>query len=351
MYKINHVLLLNIVFLLIIGCKKDHQDLCPRIDLAATVETDLLTHFPLERIAQFIGPFNIGGSNPEYLLSSYRIFPIDEKSFIVTDGQKVMRALWDNGDIMCRYSNRGRSSLEYQLVLNCSYSDGKVYISDPISSKIIICDVDGKAEKQITLKPREELYPLGNGLFAKLFPPDSEKHRLYDVIDESGKVIRESSIHTTNYSSAILQSPSVLMMEENPCILPAFCDTLYHISATTDSPLLFFDKGKFRVPSSYYSDLQQLNQHADEYIDIQSVKQVGAFIFVEYFKSGMHRIIYDLETGKAVFSIIIKDGTEPVLGIPFDYNGRTLFLWPSYSDNRHIVFTSVPEEEYWLFSR
>lgn len=336
--------------LLLGGCREhpaESGDARYTINLADAMKERESQDFDIARLGTFEHQFVI---DEETLPFSFHWFSsMDEKSILVADWDNAARVSLEDGSILARYARKGRGPMEYSRITSCQFMDGQVYVRS--REKVIVCDPDGHTVREFPVRASEQLELLPGGHFFHFYAASfSEDRHLYDVLDADGTVLRESSVVVPTVGrTAMIYTNGAQNFDGSWYSMPSHTETLWRISETEDRPWIELKLGAYKMPSEYLSSLDKQREVRDQYISLYRWYLIDNYFFCQFTRGDFHCIIYDLERDKLLFHT--KTPKMAGSGIPFEYEGETLHLWPVFTDEHHILFQSEPSEDLWLFSR
>lgn len=331
--------------------RPEHTETRYRLDLSTSIKTSTLCpDFNLSSLGHFERQLVLDES--EYLLSSLSFYPYDNKSVFVAGSGYALRISLPGGKVLSQFSRMGRGPQEYLSISGLFFRNGKVWLEDVNGGKLIVCDTLGGVEQVISVGRNESLIPLDGDAFLKTYPVNSPAGHLYDILDEEMRVHRTSKLSLPDVrSEAFLFQNAPQIIGGDLFIQPQFSAYYYKITVKEETPWLYLDAGSYEMPPKVRSDPVLLEAEQDHYLNLQSLIIVGSLAFVEYWMDGLHRVVYEMETGEILFNIVVKTGEEPQTGILLKSYGKYYSVWPVFSDEYFVICESYPGEELWLFSR
>lgn len=350
MYKTKFYCLLALAGTLLLGGCRHHNaggEARYTINLADALKERETFSFDISQLGSFEHVLSI---DEETLPFSFHWFSsMDKKSILVADWDNAARVSLEDGSILARYAHQGRGPNEYTRITRCQFMDGQVYVRS--SEKVIVCEPDGRAVREFAVNPTDELEMLPGGRFFRFYAAgfDEDRH-LYDVLDEDGNVLRESSVVVPTVGrTAMIYTNGAQLFDGEWYSLPSHTETLWKISETTDQPWIEMKLGAYKMPSEYLSTVEGRRQVSDQYIDLSRWYLIGNYFFCQFKRGDYHCVIYDLKHDKLLFHAISPKLTG--VGIPFEYEGETHHLWPVFTDEYHILFQGASQDDLWLFAR
>lgn len=317
------------------------------VDLVAAVKSGEVRAFDLAALGTVEHRLVI--DETEQPFASFNFFPVDEQSALVMDWDKAARVSLDDGSILARYGRKGRGPMEYTRLRSCSFLADTVYLRS--NTKILAFDLEGQGIGESAVVSTQNLVLLPGGHYFRFNATDfKEDVPLFDVIDRSGNVLRQSSIVASSVGqTAILQLNNARKWDGDWYTLPAHSDMIWKISETEDVPWIRLWEGSYAMPAEYLADLEKYDEMADLYITELSYLLVGDYFLCRFARGDYHLAVFDLKTGKLLFHTTSKQ--REGLGFPIDYEGQTISLWPVFADEYHIICRGKTSEELWLLSR
>ena len=347
MWRNNLFPALALIVILCLGGCRSKADNGMYVDLAASVKSGNVRQFDLTQLGSFEHRLSVDEETQPFIF--YSFVGLDERSVIILDWETVARVSLEDGSILARYARRGRGPLEYTRVRSCRYLEDTVYVRS--NEKIIACTLDGQGIREMPVRATDNITILPGGHFFRFNATSFEEDvHLFDVLDETGTVLRESAIIApTVGETAIAHLNGARFYDGAWYVQPAFTDQIWRISETEDEPWITINYGPYRMPSEYLSSLEAMDAFADSYITSETWHLIGKYFFFRYYRGEYHFCVFDLESGKLVFHS--KSEKRDDAGIPFAYQGQKVLLWPVFSDQYHIIFRGDAPDDLWLFSR
>ena len=336
------------VLLLLGSCGREECPARYAVDLTAAVKGGIVEQFDLTQAYRFEHRLIIDEETQPF--RSYTFSAMDERSVLLRDDYTVARVSLEDGSILATYGRIGRGPMEYTRVRSVSYLNDSVYVRS--NTKVIVFDLGGNATRESRINdPSENLVFLPGGRHFRFNAVNFEHDvPLYDVVDESGNVLRTSDVICESIGeTAVMYLNGAFMYDGAWYSLPRLTDIIWQISETEDIPWIELRQGSYKMPPEYLIELGGRSVVSDQYIWIYLWAMSGKYFFCTFSKAGIHHVVYDLENGKLLLhtkSPRLEEG-----GIPFEYEGETVYLWPAFIDDYHIIFRGRTLDELWLFSR
>lgn len=345
-------ILISVVAFFCQTCRKPEQiETRYRLDLStSTKASTLCSDFDLSLLGHLERRLVLDES--EYLLSSLSFYPYDNKSVFIAGSGYALRISLPDGKVLSRYSRMGRGPQEYLSISGLFFRNGKVWLEDVNGGKLIVCDTLGGVKQVMSVGRNESLIPLDGDAFLKMYPVNSPAGHLYDILDEEMRVLRTSKLSLPDIrSEAFLFQNAPQIIGGDLYIQPQFSSYYYKITVKEEKPWLHLDAGSYEMPPEVRSDPVRMEAEQVHYLNVQSLIIVGSLAFVEYWMDGLHRVVYEMETGEILFNIVVKTGEELQTGILLESYGIKYSVWPVFSDEYFVICESYPGEELWLFSK
>lgn len=237
----------------------------------------------------------------------------------------------ENGSFLSKLDKKGNGPYEYSSISDVIYSekDKSLYVYDIRRNRII--------------KYSESLDPLGevandsissiqmnkNNQFIVSYNQYHKGKFLVGIYDENfehlASFIENSYNGNTNVNLRRINSISIFNGE--PYIyIP---DTLYHLTSKGAEPVLVIGKGNYKIPIEVESDAGRKDER-NKYIWGDYGYLVGDYFFMSFiYNKNIYFDIWETKRNELKARRTIKSYQE-LVGIPFNINGETIYIWPSF---------------------
>ena len=289
------------------------------------------------------------GDDPSTYLMNPRFAFFDEESVLAFARDRVLRLSIRDGSFLCAYGRPGRGPGEYIQTDQCYVRGGEVYVNDILSNYHVYAAEDGKLLREAPVAEDRSQFnilgPLEGEYSLVCYSSMSTKDHLFDVVDASGKVVREGSV-PVDFEEARRQGGIRLgryvRMNGYTCVSDDNYD-LYRVLPKRDELWIRFDRGDY-------------TQRSDRRLSVGNLKAIGPFFFLELHMDRTDVMaIYDLDSRRLVFTSTYsaqKDGVERyhTWGIPYERDGETLYLQPVMAERDLLVCRDRTEpDNYYIF--
>ena len=351
----NYLTALALALALLPGCRRGGADGFVTkgpdgvVTLAVGATADLtkpVTDFRLEDYYEPVGEI-LPSDDPRTFMRGMNFAYYDANTVLAYSGDRVIRLSLADGSFQGEYGHKGRGPGEYTMVLSAFVRDGRVYVNDIMSTYHVYEGVDGHHLQDVPLFDKTQqfcaLYPLEGDYSMILYASTAGKKQVFDIIDGSGNLVRESSLQDDNEEIAqrggIRIGYSIPLGEDWG--VPSDRDrTLYRISPERDIPWVRFDYGRYSPTDSPLMVLERFSVS-------------GPFFLASLNgESSYFRAVYDLQRCRLLFvTENLRNNTRAErAGIPYELDGQTLFLWPEFAARDLLICRNVhTADNYYCF--
>ena len=321
------------------------------INLAVGATADLtepVEDFRLEDYYDLVGEILPSDEDPRTFMTSMGFFHADDETVLVQSRDRVVRLSQKDGSFVCEYGRKGRGPGEYTQPLLCFVQDGEVYVNDIMSRCHVYALEDGRLLREFPLFEKNSQFstyaPLDKDHGIVCYSSLSGKDHLYDVVDGTRQVVRESELPLEPHQSgqgavrvgfARRMDGKLYVPYEEPDLV------LYQVSAGKETPGFRMDKGSYTPYSST----------GDHWLIEDEWMSFGPFFYVTLRrKGGLSAIaVYDLKRRALVLYKTAGDADSfRTRGLPYTRDGQTLYLIPDFGDREVLVChdLAAPDNHY-----
>lgn len=314
--KTGCLIFLQIIFLVITGCKKEsdvNKDSLPVFDMEATIGRQVPDTFMWNSIAKKITYVPLSTS-PDALFGSAQLIHIDKDFYCMVD-QKTGSIFYSNkkGKIIHSFSKKGQGPGEYAWLtyVSMSLKDSTISVFDQKSEKYIVYDLRGNFVKETMLKEK--------GLNTVHFVSD-------DFAVAKGRDVGDYRLCVTDKDLNIREN--LFPMDTTLTEMERFCmiwqlnysrnrdmfianfaneDTIFAVTAKGAEPVCVLKKGKYTLPEEEAKKPMDIT--SSPYIRSMWLSSVLDYYLITYlFENQIYDEVWSAKDNRIVSRLLCENG-------------------------------------------
>ncbi|MBR1678234.1 MAG: hypothetical protein IJ701_02110 [Bacteroidales bacterium] len=324
------------------------------VTLAVGATADLqepVWDFRLEAYYEPIGEI-LPSDDPRTFMTSMIFAYYDSESVLAfsPDGPgRVIRISLKDGSFLGEFGRSGRGPGEYVTPLFVFAKDGEVCVNDMRSICHVYSAADGSWLRDMPLEEETVLFsnytPLEDGLGIVCHSSMSGNPRLFDIVDASGRIVREGKLSGDGQRPSLEEGIAVRYIRQTGDgygLLTSDTGGMYRITAEGASPWLSFDPGHYSLTGK-------------DRIVVSQIFESGRFVFLSIQVLDNYRqAVYDVQSGRLVFcsAVDLSEWDVVVPGFPYSRGGESVTLAPYLAYGGLLICRDVlAEDHFYCFRR
>jgi hypothetical protein len=287
-------------------------------------------------------------TNDSCLLSDIKIKDVSDSDIWIKDNHVIYRIDRKSGRILFKLDRKGQGPEEYLSVSDFAidYETRTVFIYDINKKKMIMYDFEGKYLNSFKNNFIGSFDLTDENYFIVSYNPYADEPFHTGIYDKSWNLVNRfmSKTDAVNQNGNLYHFDILYKFEGKHYFKKSFGDTVYLVDIQSIKPYFVISKGKLKIPVRIATDISKKTERSQYiYGEFGYILSAGYYFSSYFYQDANYQDIWDMKTSSLIYRNL-RHGPDDKNGIPFDIQGKTIFVWPKFV-GKDYLYCDVPAYE------